>query len=33
MKAEEILNGEIKESDRIKIVPGEGKEQYSWDKI
>jgi len=28
-----ILNGEIKESDRIKIVPGEGKEQYSWDKI
>lgn len=28
-----ILTGEIKEGDRIKIVPGKGKEEYSWTKI
>ena len=28
-----ILEGDIKEGDKIKIVPGAGKEHYSWSKI
>ena len=28
-----ILSGELKEGDKIKIVPGKGKEEYNWEKI
>jgi len=28
-----ILEGEIKEGDKIKIIPGKGKEEYSWQKV
>ena len=28
-----VLTGEIKEGDRIKIVPGKAKEEYHWEKV
>lgn len=28
-----LLSGEIKDGDKIKIVPGVGKEEYSWSKV
>ncbi len=28
-----ILKGDIKGGDKIKIVPGKGKEEYHWEKV